>query len=322
MKKIFSEITKYIQQNKNVLIVAHKGMDLDAIGASLCLYRIIESQKKNPYIFLEDIAGNETIKKSIETINNLNINFVTASTVNKLSNDNTIVIVVDTNKKGLLAYSNLLENYNKIIVIDHHIKTGDSINALFTYIDNKKSSATEIILEYLQETDAYLEAPMATIMLAGIEIDTNGFNIKTTSDTFRAAAKLLDLGANNIEKQKLLKVNKENYCKRQDFIKSSYMINNNMALCIMDNNIYQRYELALISEDLLQFNDVEASFTIGFIDKNTVGISARSIGKINVEKIMRKLNGGGHQTDAACSVNSKEIEPIKKELLKCIGVIK
>lgn len=159
-------------------------------------------------------------------------------------------------------------------------------------------------------------------MLAGIEVDTNEFNIKTSPETFKTAAYLLELGANNIDKQNLLKENKENYCKRQDFIKKSYMINKNMALCVMDKNIYERYQLALISEDLLQFDDVEASFTIGFIDKNIIGISARSIGEIDVEAIMRSLGGGGHQTDAACTIESKKLEEVKQKLLQSIEVIK
>ena len=155
-------------------------------------------------------------------------------------------------------------------------------------------------------------------MLAGIEIDTNAFNIKTSSKTFEAAAYLLKIGASNIEKQKLLKENKESYCKRQEFVKNSYMLNDNMALCVMDNKIYPKYELALISEDLLQFDNVEASFTIGYTDKNTVGISARSIGEIDVERIMECLGGGGHKTDAAASIENKKIEEVKEELLKQI----
>ena len=195
-------------------------------------------------------------------------------------------------------------------------------NPIFSYIDNSKSSATEIMAAYLKSLNLKIEPIIATIMLAGIEVDTNEFNIKTSPETFKTAAYLLELGANNIDKQNLLKENKENYCKRQDFIKKSYMINKNMALCVMDKNIYERYQLALISEDLLQFDDVEASFTIGFIDKNIIGISARSIGEIDVEAIMRSLGGGGHQTDAACTIESKKLEEVKQKLLQSIEVIK
>lgn len=241
----------------------------------------------------------------------------------KFNSKNTLVAVLDTNKKSLLGYSKIVEDFDKIIVIDHHIKSDDQIeNPIFSYIDNSKSSATEIIAAYLKSLNLKIEPIIATIMLAGIEVDTNEFNIKTSPKTFKTAAYLLELGANNIDKQNLLKENKENYCKRQDFIKKSYMINKNMALCVMDKNIYERYQLALISEDLLQFDDVEASFTIGFIDKNIIGISARSIGEIDVESIMRSLGGGGHQTDAACTIESKKLEEVKQKLLQSIEVIK
>ena len=300
-------------------------MDLDAIGSSLCLYKIVENFDKKPYIFLDDITNNQIINKTIEKLNEqqVKINFITEKDLTKFNNEDTLVAILDTNKKGLLGYSKIIEEFNKIILIDHHIKSDDQIkNTLFTCIDNSKSSTTEIMASYLKTLDLKIDSIIATIMLAGIEIDTNGFNIKTSADTFKTAAYLLELGADNIEKQNLLKENKENYCKRQDFIKKSYMVNKNMALCIMDKNVYERYQLALISEDLLQFDEVEASFTIGFIDKNIIGISARSIGTIDVEKIMRSLGGGGHQTDAACTIESKNLEEVKEKLLQNLEVIK
>ena len=325
MKNIFNKITKQIEENKNIIIIAHKGMDLDAIGSSLCLYKIVQSFNKNPYIFLDDIDNNKIIKKTIEKLNEkkTKIKFIMQEDLVKFNSKNTLVAVLDTNKKSLLGYSKIVEDFDKIIVIDHHIKSDDQIeNPIFIYIDNSKSSATEKMAAYLKSLNLKIEPIIATIMLAGIEVDTNEFNIKTSPETFKTAAYLLELGANNIDKQNLLKENKENYCKRQDFIKKSYMINKNMALCVMDKNIYERYQLALISEDLLQFDDVEASFTIGFIDKNIIGISARSIGEIDVEAIMRSLGGGGHQTDAACTIESKKLEEVKQKLLQSIEVIK
>lgn len=325
MKKILDKITQNIQENDHIIIVSHKDMDLDAIGSSLCLYKIVEKFHKTPFIFLDDLNQNQTLQKSIEKLkeNKIKINFIQEEEMKNYSPDTTLVIIVDTNKKGLIVCPTLIEYFQKIIVIDHHIKSEDYIsNTIFTYIENNTSSTTEIMYHYLKYLKFTIEPIIATIMLAGIEVDTNGFNIKTNAETFYTAAALLELGADNVEKQKLLKENKENYCKRQEFIKKSYMINKNMALCVMDTNIYQKYQLALISEDLLQFDDVEASFTIGFIDSDKIGISARSIGKIDVEKIMRSLGGGGHQTDAACSISSKSLQEVKQQLLDKIEVKK
>lgn len=325
MQNIFKKIMKHIENNSHIIIISHKGMDLDAVGSSLCLYKIIKNFNKEPYIFLDDIRNNEIINKSIEKLKEaqVEVNFITERDLNNFNDKDTLIIVLDTNKKGLLSYSKIVEDFNEIILIDHHIKSDDQIdNTLFSYINNDKSSTTEIMTDFLKYLNIKVEPIIATVMLAGIEIDTNGFNIKTSADTFKTAAFLLEMGADNIEKQNLLKENKDVYCKRQDFIKKSYMINENMALCIMDKNIYERYQLALISEDLLQFDDVEASFTIGFIDHSIIGISARSIGKVDVEKIMRALGGGGHQTDAACTIESKNLDEVKEKLLQSIEVIK
>ena len=100
-------------------------------------------------------------------------------------------------------------------------------------------------------------------MLAGIEIDTNGFNLKTTDKTYEAAAFLTKLAADHIQKQELLKENKESYLKRQDFVKTSFMINANMAMCLLDNEIHKKADLAMIAEELLKFENVEASYAIG-----------------------------------------------------------
>lgn len=321
MNNIFNQITKIIKENKNIIIIAHKGIDLDAIGSSLALYKIIENYGRNPYIFINDLEQNITIKKSVEKLsqNKIKINFINEKDLVKYDDNDTLVIVLDTNKRDLLEYPNIIDLYSKRVIIDHHIKNNSYIDDnKIVYINNDVSSVCEIMVNYLKHIKIDIPSIIATIMLAGIEIDTNAFNLKTTSKTFEAAAYLLEIGASNVEKQKLLKENKENYCKRQDFVKKSYMINDKMALCIMDNKIYPNYELALIAEDLLQFDDVEASFTIGYIDKEIVGVSARSIGEIDVEQIMTRLGGGGHKTDAAVSIDKKTLEEVKEELIKNI----
>ena len=155
-------------------------------------------------------------------------------------------------------------------------------------------------------------------MLVGLEIDTNNFRLKTSEKTYEAAAHLIKLGADNILKQELLQENKEIYLKRQKLISKSFMVNSNMILCIADEKIYENKYLAEIAEDLLQFENVEASFVIGKITNNIVGISARSIGKINVEKIMSKLGGGGHYTEAATQIKNKTIKDVQLLLLEQI----
>ncbi len=320
MTEIQKEIIKQIEQHEHFLIIAHKSIDLDAFGSALCMYQLINSYGKTASILIADKQKNISVQKSMQLLieKEIDINYTKKEDINTYSTD-TLLIILDTNKKELLEYPEILNQISNHIIIDHHIESENTIEtSLVKYIDNHVSSTAEMVTEILKTTNKSIPGEIATILLAGIIVDTNNFNIKTTDKTFETAAYLMTLGADNIEKQQLLKENKENYVARQDFIKNSHMINENIALCIMDNQIHPNHELALIAEDLLELDTVEASFVIGFIGKRLVGISARSVGKIDVEMYMRALGGGGNKTDAACAIKAGNLYKVKKQLLKLI----
>lgn len=316
MIEAFNLLTKEIKEHENVVIMSHKAMDLDAFGSALCLYEIIKTFEKNIAIYMNKELENKSTLKSMQKLNELGeeINYIYSK---EEIQKNTLAIVLDTHK------SSLLENYEAIkdlpiFILDHHITNIETIQSKYTYINHEVSSTVEIMVNYTKYLNRTISPIIATIMLAGLEVDTNEFSVKTKAETYETAAYLARTGADNIIKKQLLKEDKENYCKRQDFVKNSSMITDNIALCVMDNNVYEKYMLALISEDLLQFDDVEAAFTIGYIGENMVGISARSIGNINVEKIMYNLGGGGHTTDAATTLENIKIEEVQEKLITMI----
>ena len=187
-----------------------------------------------------------------------------------------------------------------------------------SYVNANASSIVEIMVGYLQYLGMNIPPLLATILLAGMEIDTNSFNVKTTAETFLSAAYLMSNGADTIKKQELLKEVKSTYIKKQYFIKNSRMINEKMALCVLDQSVYSNKFLASLSEDLLQFENVEASFTIGKLKDQRIGISARSLGNINVLEIIRRLGGGGHLTEAATQIENQTIAEVEKQLLSVI----
>ena len=315
MVETFNILTKEIKNHENIVIMAHKGMDLDAYGASLCLYEIIKTFEKNVMIYMSREIENKSIEKSVLKISEEGTDIKYVYSKDEIPKDNTMAVVLDTHKSSLLEDYDVIKDY-EIFILDHHITNVETIVSKYTYINNEISSTVEILVNYAKYLNREISPLVATIMLAGLEVDTN--SVKTTDKTFEAAAYLLKVGADNILKKQLLKEDKENYCKRQDFVKNSNMITDNIALCVMDENVYKKYMLALISEDLLQFDKVEASFTIGYVDKNTIGISARSLGNIDVQNIMYKLGGGGHKTDAATEIKDKNIEEVKIELIKVL----
>ena len=321
MEEIFNSLTQLIKEHNSILIMTHRNPDFDGMGSALGLQQIINSFKKESYICINNSEKNSSLKKSYDLIkkNELYFNTIKKTNVEKLINDNTLLIILDTHKKEMTEIPELVDKVKNIIVIDHHIKSKDHINDItLSYINSGLSSTVEFMANYIKYLNKQIDPLFATFMLVGLEIDTNNFRLKTTDKTYEAAAFLSKLGADNILKQELLQENKEIYIKRQKLIEKSFMINKNMTLCILDSKIYENKDLAAIAEELLQFENVEASFVIGKISKDIVGISARSIGKINVEEIMAKLGGGGHYTEAATQIKEKTINEVQELLLNVL----
>lgn len=319
MKELFKKLNKIFNEYENFIIMGHIDPDLDSLGSSLGLAKILKKKNKKSYVFLNNSIKtyNLNIRQSLEKIKE-KINFVNQKTYKNIKGK-TLLVIVDVNVVDRLEYPEILDKFDKI-VIDHHIKSKNCIkNTIFTYIDSNLSSISELVAYYSNYLNIELHTIISTILLAGIEIDTNNFNLKTTRRTYEAASLLMDDGADSILKQELLKESKEDYVKRANNLKASFMINSNMAMCII-NKECTSVDLATLAEELLNFEDVEASFTIGKLDEETIGVSARSLGKINVEKIMEKLGGGGHKSNAATQIKNKKLQEVKQEIIELVGV--
>lgn len=319
MKELFKKLNKIFNEYENFIIMGHIDPDLDSLGSSLGLAKILKKKNKKSYVFLNNSIKtyNLNIRQALEKINE-KIDFLNQKTYKNIKGK-TLLIIVDVNVVDRLEYPEILDKFDKI-VIDHHIKSKNYIkDTIFTYIDSNLSSISELVAYYSNYLNIELHTIISTILLAGIEIDTNNFNLKTTRRTYEAASLLMDDGADSILKQELLKESKEDYVKRVNNLKASFMINSNMAMCII-NKECTSVDLATLAEELLNFEDVEASFTIGKLDEKTIGVSARSLGKINVEKIMEKLGGGGHKSNAATQIKNKKLQEVKQEIIELVGV--
>ena len=287
-------------------------MDLDGFGAALGLSNIIKKYEKKANIIIADDIKEESIQKAIEFLHSKNYERLNASEIRNISKES-LLIILDVHKKEMLEVPELVDKVKEIILVDHHIQK-DPIVSNLNLLEPSVSSTVEIIVNYLLQEKIQIDSITSTIMLAGIYIDTNGFNIKTTDKTFEAASYLMKNKADNVLKQSLFQENKNEIIHRKELLKNSHKINNNMVICTLDKKIYKTSDLAKIAEEILQFENIEASFTIGYLDEKTVGISARSLGKIDVEKIMNSLGGGGHKTDAACRIENSSITKVKDKL--------
>ncbi len=311
-----NKIKELITSAHNIVITSHKNVDLDAIGSILGIYYTAKNYSKDMYIVLNDEKYEPEVRRTLSTIKKEDhIITNTYQEIKKNINDKTLLIIVDTNKKNRIQNVELLNIKDKIL-IDHHIKTDSSVDdAIYEYVDNNESSTAEIVMDLINDLNVYIPSYIATIMLAGIYVDTNGFILKTNENTHLCASLLYKFGADNKEAEHLLKQNYNEYKRRQKLIMKTEFYDD-IAITTGRNMIYDTAELAKSSDVLLTFNNVEASYTIARIDKDTIGISARSLGNKDVETVMKHFNGGGHKTDAATQINGRDVNIIKEELLK------
>ncbi len=323
METLFNKLTEVLSKYDRVIIMSHKNPDLDAIGSSMGLFRILTEMGKEAYIFLEKKDPkeyNSSVKQALEKVKN--IEYLYPNTYREKLDENAVLIILDVHQKERVEYPQIVDEAKSVIVLDHHIKDNSYIKEteLF-YIDSTMSSMVELIAHYAKFYGVNLGILISTVMLAGMEIDTNGFNLKTTEKTFEMAAYLTSMGADSVLKQTLLKESKDEYLRRADFIKSSFIFHKNIAMCVLPIPNCAKESLAEVAEELLNFEYVEASFAIGQLSENEIGISARSMGDIDVCEIMKKLGGGGHATNAACQIADKTVKEVERMLKKVLGEI-
>lgn len=319
-QKFYDKFLEILNDYQNIVLIPHNEIDLDALASSMGLYIFLEKLDKKVYINIDETNMELGVKRAIQKVKNLNMNIDIKQLKNIEVDTNTLLIVLDCHKKDMTQNPDIFKMSSNVIIIDHHIENKDKINnCILKHIDDEASSTTEIIFDLLNTKNIDIPDYIATIMLAGLTLDTNNFSIKTTEKTHEVAALLTKQGAMSKEVQYLLKEDLKEYINMQKIIFNTEIINGIYAITVgKKTEIYNKEQLAKIADSLLQFDEIEASFCIGKINSNIIGISARSLGNVNVQKIMEKLNGGGHLTDAACQMYNTTLTEAKKSLLKII----
>ncbi len=313
------ELNKAIRGSKNVFLMAHKDLDLDALGSCIGLSTVLSQKKKNCYIIIDDKSHELGVEKVLRELEGC-IKIIKSEDIDKylypkLSKN--LLIILDTNKTDLVQSKELLKKIENKVIIDHHDTSKTTIKGALTIIDNEVSSACEMIAELIEYYDVELEPYYATVLLSGIVLDTNNFTLKTTAETYYAAYYLSSLGASAKKVQYLLKQDIMEYTERQKLLADIQTINNRIAFTkATPYTIYRREDLAKVADTLLFFNNIEASFVIGKIGKDTVGISARSLGNYNISKILEKLGGGGDTYNGAARFEKTTISKVEQMLKK------
>lgn len=321
MRELFESLNENIKKHDEVIIMTHSRPDLDGMGSALALYKIVKSMDRKCYIVSPLKKLYRSLDKAIKLLedNDISFDFKDEDEIINSKHGKPLLIILDTQKPELVESDKVLDLVSDKIVIDHHIGSLDTINdTIYKYSDANKSSIVEVMAEYLNYLELEIPPLIMTVLLSGMVVDTSSFNIKTTARTFEMAAYLAKKGADFVLIQDLLKEPREEMVERYGFISNSEEVAEDVLMCKMDDKIHGNVDIALLAKELLKFEDIKASFAIGRLSHRIVGVSARSMGNINVGEIMERLGGGGHLTDAAAQIKDKSVEEVAKELKKII----
>lgn len=316
----YKRINEMLNEASTVFVVAHKDLDMDAVGASLAMYQYIDSFGKSVYFILDDVKIEDSVARVLNELSN-SVNFVSSNKAKDIKNGDSLLVILDTNKNKLLQTEDLDSFFSKKIVIDHHEESDGSIVGGEFIVDVEASSTCEMITEFLKLNNFVIDKNLATLLLAGIILDTNNYILKTDSNTFYYSYYLTTCGAEPNKVQYLFKQDLRKYIKRQKMITNVKKINNIAVSKGVYNDVYRREELAKTADTLLMFSGIEASFVIAMIEKDVIGISARSMGSINVGKILTMFGGGGDVNFAAAKIENTTIKKVEHELLNIIKLL-
>lgn len=314
-----------IQDSDQVFIMGHKNPDMDSIGASVGVRKMAQMNDVKGYVVInfDELNGSVTrLMNEIEEKSDFYEYFLTPEEVSAKMTDKSLLVIVDTHKPNLVIDPSLLKKAEKVVVIDHHRRSEDFIeNPMLVYMEPYASSTAELVTELLeyQPKRAKINMLEATALLAGIIVDTKSFTLRTGARTFEAASYLRTNGADTVLVQRLLKEDIDTYIQRSKIVQTVEFVKQGVAIAKgEDAKVYDSVLIAQTADILLTMKDVGASFVIAHRSDGLVGISARSLGEVNVQLVMEKLGGGGHLTNAACQIEAHSINEVKEYLEEAI----
>ncbi len=316
-------LEELIAEANNVMIMGHTNSDIDAMGASLGIYRLAKTMEKEAYIVNETASFglNHFIEMAKNEEEYKNAIIGKEEALEKINQD-TLLVVVDTHKTTYVEVPELLEKTNKIVVIDHHRRSTDFIeNVILTFHEVYASSACELVTELIEysQKEIVLSQIETEGLYAGIMMDTKNFTFKTGVRTFEAAAYLRKCGVDIIKVKKWFQSDLETYHKIADIVANAEIVKETIGISTYDKQDSNcNIICAKAADELLTISDITASFVIGNLG-DRICISGRSIGDINVQVILEKLGGGGHITLAGAQVEGMNMEEVKQELINRIN---
>ena len=316
-------LKEFMSTKDRVVVMGHKITDVDALGAAIGIFRAGKTLGKSVSIVVNDPT--KSIRPLIAGyVNNPDYEpsmFVDSEQAKDMVDNNTVVVVVDTNRPSYTECEELLHMTKTIVVLDHHRRGSEVIeNAVLSYVEPYASSACEMVAEILQyfSDDLRIRNMEADCLYAGIMIDTRNFMNRTGVRTFEAAAFLRRCGADITRVRKMFRDDMESYRAKAEAMRRAEVYREEYAIAQCPGDIDSPTVLAAqTANELLDISGIKASFVLT-VYEGKIYMSARSIDEVNVQIIAEKLGGGGHINSAGAQFDHTNIEEAVNALKETI----
>ena len=311
-------IVELVGDGKKAFIMGHRFSDLDAVGAAIGLHKVLSSLGVETKIVVNKKTSLAASLIEMASRKGYAEAFIEPSKAESEIDERTILFILDTHKPDYVESPELYNKAKDVVVIDHHRKTVDYIqNAVIFYHEPHSSSTCEMVAELAQymTKKPVIGQFEANAMLSGITLDTKNFVLRTGVRTFEAAAYLRGRGADTVEVKQFFSSSIENNKQKNEIVSRAITYKSSAISYVEDNSIKElRIVASQAADEMLYISDINASYVL-FRQDGLINISARSMGKVNVQLVMERLGGGGHQTMAACQLECEDYEQAS-ELLK------
>ena len=324
-RAMMTAISEKLKSVDCVFVVGHKNLDMDALGSAVGMQLFSSNVLDDSYVVYDSEQMSPDIHRAIQFLENEGVTkLIPLTQAMGMVTNRSLLVMVDHSKTALTLSKEFYDLFTQTIIIDHHRRDQDfPENAVITYIESGASSASELVTELIQfqnSKKARLSRIQASVLMGGMMLDTKNFTSRVTSRTFDVASYLRTRGSDSIVIQELAATDFEEYRLVNELILQGQAVQPSILVAqAKDDKEYDIVVISKAADTMLAMSGIEASFVIAKNSQGDISISARSRSKINVQRIMEELGGGGHFNLAAARLTDMTLQEAGDKLKTVIS---
>ena len=324
-RAMMTAISEKLKSVDCVFVVGHKNLDMDALGSAVGMQLFSSNVLDDSYVVYDSEQMSPDIHRAIQFLENEGVTkLIPLTQAMGMVTNRSLLVMVDHSKTALTLSKEFYDLFTQTIIIDHHRRDQDfPENAVITYIESGASSASELVTELIQfqnSKKARLSRIQASVLMGGMMLDTKNFTSRVTSRTFDVASYLRTRGSDSIVIQELAATDFEEYRLVNELILQGQAVQPSILVAqAKDGKEYDIVVISKAADTMLAMSGIEASFVIAKNSQGDISISARSRSKINVQRIMEELGGGGHFNLAAARLTDMTLQEAGDKLKTVIS---